>query len=321
MTSLLIIDDDRYIRALIKAVFPHFAVREADDVEGGICAFLAEEPDVVLLDMNLNGNSGLRVLEGIRNTNPSVPIIIVTSDMSQALSVRCFRLGATDFVSKPFDPDYLELVVTRALRAIESERLMREAESSLLVERHSNEFSRMMLSYFNHELRTPIHHALSFLGVLGEELVTVQSEQVHKWYEKSVMAVKATMALVEHFMQISAVETGESIEDNDTVRDILTSLLGVFEGKIALSIESGADFSCKSSLRLAFKELLYNAIQSTQKIMVTVREVASGVEIKIVSESVFREIDPYWMLIMRKLLSASGGELRSSDRSFTVQLR
>ncbi len=320
MPSMLIIEDDHYLRALMKSLFPTFSVRETDGGEEGISLFQEEEQDVVLLDINLKGIDGLQVIEKLREGSAVVPIVVVTADMSQALSVRCFRLGATDFVPKPFDPDYLHLVVERCLRQIASGKLMREIESNLLLEKHVNELSRSMLSYFNHELRTPLHHALSFISILGEELEEVQSERVRQFYTRSLVAVEEISSIVSNFMQISSAATGECIEDNDTIRGVFIGLLSLFDGKITLSMEDGVDYPCKSSLRLALKELIYHTLHSTQKMVVTVCKGEDGIEIQVVSESPLEDMDPYRMLIIRRLLSATNGTVHLYDRSWSVRL-
>src|SRR5262245_15990762 len=81
-------------------------------------------PDLVLLDYMMPGMSGLDVLREIRNSESEVPIVMMTAHGSIAVAVQAMKLGAYDFVVKPFEPEHMALTVEKA---IEHGRLKRGA--------------------------------------------------------------------------------------------------------------------------------------------------------------------------------------------------
>jgi two-component system, NtrC family, response regulator AtoC len=75
----------------------------------------ALRPDLVLLDYMMPGMSGLDVLREIRNTESEVPIVMMTAHGSIEVAVQAMKLGAYDFVVKPFEPDHIAVTVEKAL--------------------------------------------------------------------------------------------------------------------------------------------------------------------------------------------------------------
>jgi DNA-binding response OmpR family regulator len=90
-------------------------VESADHGPAAIAAFTRAQPDVVLLDIRMPGMDGVEVLKRLRALSSTVPIIMVTANEDVALARLTVKLGAFDYVSKPFDFAYLERAVTAGL--------------------------------------------------------------------------------------------------------------------------------------------------------------------------------------------------------------
>ena len=126
MPKLLIVDDEVGSRESLRLILGRdytvlLAASAAEAQER-----LAQEPvDLVLLDVILPGQSGIDVLRQIHTTQPGLPVIMVSASASIPPVVEAIRLGALDFVSKPFDVENLRHVVRRAL---ETGRLHRQVE-------------------------------------------------------------------------------------------------------------------------------------------------------------------------------------------------
>ncbi len=124
---LLAVDDDEVSCRLIRATFAAegFEVIVAHDGVEGLARATADHPDVVLLDVNLPKLNGLEVLETLKATHPSLPVVMLTASREVKTAVRATQLGAFDYLTKPIDHDEITLVVGRAL---ETHALRREVE-------------------------------------------------------------------------------------------------------------------------------------------------------------------------------------------------
>lgn len=71
--------------------------------------------DLALIDHQLPKENGLNIVRDIRAKKNTTPVVMLTGNVSQKLAVECFRAGASDLIAKPIDPDYLKIVVARAL--------------------------------------------------------------------------------------------------------------------------------------------------------------------------------------------------------------
>jgi DNA-binding response OmpR family regulator len=125
--EVLIIDDDQSIRDSLRKLLTveGYSVREAADAAGGVAAFRAAEPNLVLLDLNLAADNGWDVFEELTATDPYVPIVIITGRDEQERFAESAGVGA--LVEKPIDVPFLLRTITRLLaepRAHQIERLL-----------------------------------------------------------------------------------------------------------------------------------------------------------------------------------------------------
>jgi len=116
---LLVVDDDPAIVRLLRAIFVRegFEVLTAADGEAGLVEAAAGDPQIVIVDLELPGMDGTQVLERLKESNPGLPVVMLTGRDDAKTAVRAMRLGAADYVTKPFDPDEISLVVGRVLAA------------------------------------------------------------------------------------------------------------------------------------------------------------------------------------------------------------
>ncbi len=116
--TVLVVEDDEAIRTGIADAlqFTGYVVLEAGDGEAGLEAALSSDCDLVLLDLVMPKRDGLEVLEEIRRHRPTLPVIILTARGDEADRVRGLRLGADDYVVKPFSVRELQARVDAVLR-------------------------------------------------------------------------------------------------------------------------------------------------------------------------------------------------------------
>jgi two-component system KDP operon response regulator KdpE len=115
--KILVVDDDPQIRRVMRATLSgqHYEVVEARNGEEALDRFREEMPDLVLLDMNMPGMSGLEACRTLRSSS-DVPIIILTVRNSEKDKVAALDAGADDYVTKPFGMEELLARIRAALR-------------------------------------------------------------------------------------------------------------------------------------------------------------------------------------------------------------
>ena len=123
MSRILVIDDDRAVRHLIGKVFEGTDVEvvAGATAEDGLKELVKSRPDVVLLDILLPNTTGLEVFDRIRQTDPKLPVIFITSLDSSEMAIKAMTLGALDYLLKPLDVVKIRDLVRQAL---EIRRLM-----------------------------------------------------------------------------------------------------------------------------------------------------------------------------------------------------
>jgi DNA-binding response OmpR family regulator len=114
--TVLVVDDDAGVRESYQLILgeDHHVIA----VSNGPAALemaRSHQIDVVLLDLLLPGLDGLEVLRDLKATNPQVPVVMVTGVRTVVTGVEAMRLGAFDYLTKPFDEDEVLDVVARAL--------------------------------------------------------------------------------------------------------------------------------------------------------------------------------------------------------------
>jgi DNA-binding NtrC family response regulator len=121
---MLVIDDDELILDSFQLGFsePNYEVLTSRSAQEGFARFSAADPDVVLLDVRLPDLSGLEAFEQLHKCNPKTPIILMTGHGSASTAIEAMRLGAYEYVVKPFDVTAIGELIDGA---IETSRMMR----------------------------------------------------------------------------------------------------------------------------------------------------------------------------------------------------
>lgn len=124
---VLVVDDEQDIRDACERILTRAGLQVEKAPRGDIALdFLKRKNvDIVLLDLKMPGIDGLEVLERIRELNAMIQVVVITGYATVETAIKAMKQGAYDFISKPFEPDQLRIVVNRALEKI---HLTREAE-------------------------------------------------------------------------------------------------------------------------------------------------------------------------------------------------
>jgi len=124
--DILIVDDEADIRMLIGGVLKDegYATREAGDSTEALAAIHGRQPTLVILDIWLQGSEldGIAILRQLRAEMPSVPVVMISGHGTIETAVEAIKIGAYDFIEKPFKADRLLLLVARAIEAAQLRR-------------------------------------------------------------------------------------------------------------------------------------------------------------------------------------------------------
>jgi two-component system response regulator PilR (NtrC family) len=128
MPRALVVDDDETIRdTLYELLSEEYLCQTAETAEKAFARLDADSYDVVLTDISMPGLSGLELLGHVRQKFPNTPVIIISGISDQEHAQGLIRLGAFDFLLKPFSLDAVEKSVKRA---VEYRRHLLEGEDS-----------------------------------------------------------------------------------------------------------------------------------------------------------------------------------------------
>jgi putative PEP-CTERM system response regulator len=131
LNNILIVDDEIGARESLKMVFREdYKVLLAKNAEEAFEQMKEHAPNIILLDILLPDLDGLKVLKRMKQEDPDTIIIMITATRTVRTAVEAMKLGAYDYVTKPFDLDELRLIVSRALsnQALQKEvKYLREA--------------------------------------------------------------------------------------------------------------------------------------------------------------------------------------------------
>src|SRR3954465_15223854 len=128
LPKILVIDDEigprESLRMLLK---PDYNVQTADCVEAGLKSLKEKQPDTIVMDIRMPGMTGIEGLRKIREIDPHLSVIMLTGFGALETAKEAVRLGANDYISKPFDAGEMREVIGRN---VERTRVQRASENA-----------------------------------------------------------------------------------------------------------------------------------------------------------------------------------------------
>ena len=119
---ILIVDDDTSTRMLVKLLLERerFEVLEAANGHDAVEIAMRERPDLLIIDLNMPGMDGYEAIGNLRKdlSLATLPILVLTSEEGPGIEHRVLKLGADDYMLKPFDPDVLLSRVNAVFRRL-----------------------------------------------------------------------------------------------------------------------------------------------------------------------------------------------------------
>ena len=246
--QILVIDDEMGPRESLRMLLkPNYTVHTADCVETGIRLLREKHPDTIVMDIRMPGATGIEGLRRIREIDPHLSVIMLTGFGALETAQEALRLGANDYISKPFDAREMQEVIGRN---VERTRIHRSSENAAAEIKELN--TRLLKELAQKERLASLGQASAeFVHDLGNPLTIV-------WGYVQLLAKKLEQSEKEK-------SNGEAMEDPGSAKE-----LGIIEQNVRLCRELLTMWQSYGSVEAApHKPISVSAI---------VREIVKGVE-------------------------------------------
>jgi signal transduction histidine kinase len=268
--NILVVDDEMGPRESLKVVLsPYYNVHMAERADQAL-EILSQLPiDLITVDLKMPGIPGIKVLEKIKQNDPDIEAIIITGYGSMETAIQGLRLGAFDYIAKPFDVNQITVLIRRALERRSAKIKMRQLKSNLLAN-------------ISHELRTPMGVIMGYVSLLLDQFIGELSEEQHRILERVQKNSEELLELIENVLYLTSLYAGDASfrEENFDIGVVIGKSLKKFE---KFAEERGVHFSMElppGEIRIVsdqqkvsriFQNLLHNAVKFTPKGQITIK--------------------------------------------------
>ncbi len=211
--QVVMVDDEEALCQGVRRIIERYKVHVADVLVDAAYAFryftsgedflvyLSEggEVDLLLLDLKLPGVGGMDVLDALSSQGREVLTIMITAYATFETAVKATKLGAYDFLAKPFTPDELRY----ALRKATSQLILSKQARKLAEEKRQVRFN--FISVLAHELKAPLNAVEGYLNILR----TTEEDQNLQMVERSIVRVDGMKKLIGDLLDLTRIESGQ----------------------------------------------------------------------------------------------------------------
>ena len=195
---ILVVDDEMGPRESLKMILnPHYNVLTAERGAQAIEMLKQYPIDLVTLDLKMPGFTGINVLEKVKQLDPDIEAIIITGYGSLDTAIEGLRLGAFDYISKPFDVNHILALVRRGLERRNAKSQLRQVKSDFL-------------SNISHELRTPLSVVVGFVYLLLNQVIGKLTEEQQKVLETVYRNSEELLELIDNVLWMTSLNAGDA---------------------------------------------------------------------------------------------------------------
>ncbi len=215
---ILVIDDEELIRSLLEAVL----VKEGHHVtcvasgEEGIAEIKNQKYSLAVVDLKLPGIDGLEVLRQTKEMAPSTEVIIITGYATLGTAIESLKLGAADYLAKPFEVEHLKLIIARALERKKLMDISLEVQSLKRIDEMKSEF----VSTASHELRSPLAAIKSAVQLILKGHTGKINKNQAKFLSLAERNINRLTNILNNLLDLSRMESGKigmKIEELDLI--------------------------------------------------------------------------------------------------------
>ena len=169
LANILVVDDDKGPRESLKMILkPYYRVYTAETGEEAFQILQRNPIDLLTVDLKMPGLSGTNVLEKAKQENPDIEAIIITGYGTIDTAIEGLRLGAFDYITKPFDTNHVLIQVRRALGR---KQLTRNEKARVKKVEEKDRLKRQLVAALAHDIKDPLG-----LIVLCADALTMHTE-------------------------------------------------------------------------------------------------------------------------------------------------
>ncbi|HXY02923.1 MAG TPA: hybrid sensor histidine kinase/response regulator [Terriglobales bacterium] len=181
-----------------------FAITATDHLSAAMESISSDQPDVVLLDLDLPDSRGTDTIRKIVQKVPNVPVLVLTGRDDEELAVRAVQEGAQDYLLKThLDGGHL----ARAIRyAIERQSLLRALHQSREQQLH---FKDQLLSHVSHELRSPLSCIYQFVTIVLDGLSGPVTTEQRECLETILKSANQLRSMIDDLLETATIEAGK----------------------------------------------------------------------------------------------------------------
>jgi FixJ family two-component response regulator len=207
---VMVVDDDPSVRSSMKRLLEveGFAVRTFDSPEALFTHGRPKLPCCLILDVNLGANDGVNIFERLKQSGMEVPTIFVTGYGDIPMSVRAMKLGAVDFLPKPYDPEQLVACVLNALE--KDEQLLSAHKRVTKLREHFDSLTDRQREVFIDVVAGKLNKQVAYDHGITERTVKVHRARVMEKMEAKSFADLVRMA---GDLKLARTATSSSVEE------------------------------------------------------------------------------------------------------------
>ncbi|AKU21078.1 response regulator [Massilia sp. NR 4-1] len=194
--------------------------------EAALTRLRKESFDLLLSDLMMPGIDGIALVEAARQLDPELACVIMTGEGSIASAVKAMKVGALDYIIKPFKASALLPVLARALETRDlrlanahlEQQLRQHADELAAANRHldlarreaerANLEKSVFLSNMSHELRTPLNGILGFAQILASDALPATPQEKQKFAGHIVQSGRHLLTLINEILDLAKIESG-----------------------------------------------------------------------------------------------------------------
>lgn len=262
------VDDDESMRDSCTQILTKdgYQAETAKDGSSGLEQIKEKKPDLVLIDLKMPGINGLELLEKTREIDPNIIAVVITGYATVESAVEAMKIGAYDFLPKPFTPDELRIIIKRGL---EKRKLIHETES---LRREKKLMEENFITMVSHQLRSPLVAILQYFEVILGGMVGEVSEKQKEMIQKARIRLENLMNLINDWLDVARLDSGQIIEKlkplslKKVIERLLEDMKPLAQEKdiyLELMPSSGKEnvMGDEESLKQVFSNLITNAIR------------------------------------------------------------